>query len=53
MTIEEAFTELYIHYVGEKNIARDKGETTKQYVCSELASLCWKLKKLIKQEELI
>jgi len=44
MSIEQALQECYIHYVGEKNVALDKGDTTKALICKEIASFCWNLR---------
>lgn len=51
MTIEQALQECYIHYVGEKNIALDKGDTTKARICKEIASFCWNLRDTLNKNQ--
>ena len=51
MSIEQALQECYIHYVGEKNVALDNGDTTKALICKEIASFCCKLKETLNKNQ--
>ena len=51
MTIEQALQECYIHYVGEKNVALDNGDTTKAHISKKIASFCWKLRDTLNKNQ--
>ena len=51
MTIEQALQECYIHYVGEKNVALDKCDTTKARICKEIANFCWMLRETLNKNQ--